>query len=295
MNSFFRRIKLSSAYIVRAATKWTATVYAVAGFVGLFGSFDDIFSKGDCFWYKLLFSIAILVAVWLSCAIINAVVVGFQRKKKVVEGQNGKSVYVVYGDILDPHIVNSDKRYVAFAVNRCFDTVVDDKLIAARTVHGVAFNWLYSQKIYTPDSLNDTIQKSIKGNPSFEILNREDKPEGNLKRYEVGTYANLPIDNKLNYLLLGLTNFDSNLNAYATKQDFVLSIQKFIEAFDKEAQCYPVLMPIIGAGRSRIDLNERDALEFIIEAFKINQLRITSDIYIVVFESSKNRVSISDL
>lgn len=85
------------------------------------------------------------------------------------------------------------------------------------------------------------------------------------------------------------------MNAQTPKQDYVKALQKMIEIFDMEAQGYPVLIPIIGTGRSRTDLMEREALEYLIEAFKINKRKITSDIYIVVFESAKNRVSIADL
>jgi len=172
--------------------------------------------------------------------------------------------------------------------------MVDNNLITATSVHGIAFNSLYNQNIHTSQSLNTAIQGAIKGNPAYTMLSQAEKPHGNLKRYELGAYANLPIDVNLNYLLLGLTWFDNNLNAWASKQDYVLAIQKMIEAFDLEAQGYPVLIPIIGTGRSRTDLTENEALEYMIAAFKINQSKITSDIYIVVYESAKNRVSISN-
>lgn len=295
MKAFFRRIWLSKKYIAKTAGQWTAALYAVAGLVGLFVSFEGLFSTNDPFWYKLLISLAILVGTWLLCAIVVAIRVGCQTKKKVVKGQNGKAVYVVYGDIFDPKIVKNQKRYIAFAVNRCFDTIVDDKLIASKTVHGLAFNRLYDQGKYTPATLNTALQAAIKGTPSFETLTTAQKPAGNLKRYEVASYANLPIDAELNYILLGLTYFDTNLNAHVSKQDYVLCMQKLIEYFDMEAQGYPVLMPIIGTGRSRTDFQEREALEYLISAFKINQNKITSDVFIVVFESAKNRVSIADL
>ena len=54
-------------------------------------------------------------------------------------------------------------------------------------------------------------------------------------------------------------------------------------------------MPVIGTGRSRTDLQDREALEYLVEAFKINQTKIKSDVYIVIFESAKNRVAIADL
>ena len=116
-----------------------------------------------------------------------------------------------------------------------------------------------------------------------------------MNRYELGTYANLKIEEYLNYLPIRLSWFDNNLNAHTSLQDYVLAMQKMVEAFDKESQGYPVLMPIIGTGRSRTDLQEREALEYLIAAFKTNQVKIMSDIYIVVYESDENRVTIADL
>lgn len=295
MAPFFLRVKLSLRYIAQQASEWTAAIYAVAGLLSLIVSFEGIFSNDASFWQKLLIAALVLVGIWLMCFIIVLVRVGCRTKKKVLDGQNGKAVYVVYGDIFDATLVNESKRYISFAVNRCFDTEVNDRLVSANTVHGMAFNRLYNSNQYTPASLNSVIQGAIKGIPAFITLTRGEKPEGNLKRYEVGTYANLPIDNNLNYLLLGLSSFDSNLNAQTSKQEYVLAIQRMIESFDMEAQGYPVLVPIIGTGKSRADLKEREALEYMIEAFKMNQTKITSDVYIVVYESAKNRVSIADL
>ena len=295
MRAFFRRIGLSLVFIASTATQWTAALYAVAGFVSLFVSFEGLFSNEVSFWHKMLISFVVLAVVWLFCAIIVIIKVGRQTKKKVVEGKNGKAVYVVYGDIFDAKIIESKKRYVAFAVNRCFDTVVDDNLVGATTVHGMAFNRLYNQGAYDPSTLNTALQSAIKGVPTYEMLTTAQKPAGNLKRYEAGTYANLSIDPNLNYILLGLTTFNTNLNAHVSRQEYVLCMQKLIEYFDMEAQGYPVLMPIIGTGRARTDLQEREALEYLISLFKINTTKITSDVYIVVYESAKNRVSIADL
>lgn len=292
---FTHRIWLTRKYITKTAAKWTASLYALAGLISVFVSFEGVFPATTSLLKKILISVAILVGVWLCCAIICSIWVCIQKKKKVVDGRNGKAVYVVYGDLFDSEIVNGQKRYIAFAVNRCFDTIVDDNLVGANTIHGTAFNRLYAQKLYTPESLSEALQKSIKGNPTSIMLSKADKKEGNLKRYEVGTYANLKIDENLNYLPIGLSWFDNNLNAHTSLQDYVLAMQKMVEAFDKESQGYPVLMPIIGTGRSRTDLQEREALKYLIAAFKTNQVKIMSDIYIVVYESDENRVTIADL
>ena len=292
---FTHRIWLSKKYIAKTAAEWTASLYALAGLISVFVSFEGVFPDTTTLLKKILVSIAILAGVWVCCVIICSIRVCVQKKKKVVDGRNGKAVYVVYGDLFDPEIVNGQKRYIAFAANRCFDTIVDDNLVGANTIHGMAFNRLYDQKLYSPESLNEALQQSIKGNPTSVLVSREGKKEGNLKRYEVGAYANLKIDDKLNYLPIGLSWFDENLNAQTSLQEYVLAVQKMIEAFDKESQGYPVLMPIIGTGRSRTDLNEHEVLEYLIAAFKINQVKITSDIYIVVYESDENRVFIADL
>lgn len=161
MSAFFIRIKLSLAYIAKQAAEWTNVVFAVAGFLGLFGSFEGLFRESETFWNKLLISAAILIGTWILCAIIVGIRVGGQIKKKVVEGKNGKAVYVVYGDIFDPKIIENRKRYIAFAVNRCFDTIVDDNLVGSTSVHGMAFNRLYNQGQYTSSTLNTALQAAI--------------------------------------------------------------------------------------------------------------------------------------
>ena len=294
MKLALRRIWLSLEYIAKTAATWTGFIYALIGFLCVFVSFEGLFPVDATFWYKFWVSAGVLAGIYLVCAIVLIVIVLCQNKKKVADGYNGKGVYLLYGDLFDPKIVKGEKRYIGFAVNRCFDTIVDDDLISATSVHGIAFNKLYSHNLHTPQSLDAAIQGAIKGNPAFTMVAQADKPKGNLKRYEVGAYANLTIDTKLNYLLLGLTWFNSNLNAKSSKQDYVLAIQKMIETFDMEAQGYPVLIPIIGTGRSHTDLTENEALEYMIEAIKINQEKVTSDIYIVVYEDAKNRVSISN-
>lgn len=295
MGVFLQRIKLGRKYIVKKACERTVAVYAFAGLVSLFVSFEGIFPQNSKFLCKLIVGAAILAGVWTFCAIIQCFVVGYRNKKKVVEGPNGKNVYVVYGDLFDPELVNNQKRYICFAVNRCYDTEVNDRLISSSTIHGIAFNKLYEQNAYTSATLNTAIQSCIHAANPPMVVDRADKPEGNLNRYEVGSYANLSIDANLNYIMLGFSWINSNLNAQTSKAEYVLAIQKMIESFDNESQGYPVLMPIIGTGRSRADLKERESLEYIIEAFRINQNKITSDIYIVIHESAKNRVSIADL
>jgi hypothetical protein len=290
----FHRIKPSISFIAKKAFDITVAIYALAGLISTFVSFEGMFKDNYSFWHKLLLSIAILTVIWFFCALLVTCFVIFSRKRKVVEGYNGKAVFITYGDLFSPNVIKESHRFICFAVNRCFDTIVDEHLISSNTIHGIAFNNLYNSSLFTASSLNEKIQASISASAKYNFVSIIDKPSGNLKRYEVGTCADLEINDKLHYLLLGLSNFNKDLKAQTTRSDYVLAIQKMIEAIDTYSQGFPVLLPIIGSGRSRTDINEDDALRYMIEAFRINKVRINSDIYIVIKESARNRISIFD-
>lgn len=54
-------------------------------------------------------------------------------------------------------------------------------------------------------------------------------------------------------------------------------------------------MPLIGAGLSKTKNDERSILEFIVKLLKMNKKIINSDVHIIVRNSGKETVSISEL
>lgn len=272
-------------------------IYAVLGFVWMFVALEGFFPKETPMGCKVVVSVLILLGVWSLCVIGLSVWVLCRRKKKVVDGRNGKGVYVLYGDLFDERIVPKSvkRRNICFAVNRCFDTVVDDNLISSATLHGIALNRLYDAGIYTPKTLDDAIKLFISPAADFEMLMPQQKPQGNLKRYEVGTAVDIPVSDKLHYIMVGVSAFNAELKAETSRSEYCLAIQRTIEFCDSHAQGYPVIMAIIGGFLSRTGQSEQDLLRYIIKCFELNRDRINQDIYIVVREGSKNAVSIVDL
>ena len=134
-----------------------------------------------------------------------------------------------------------------------------------------------------------------------EISNKESEPEkeekskGNLRRYEVGTTVNLPIDDNLSYYLLGLSYFDEHLNAHTSKADFALAVQKLIEFCNQNAQGYPVILPLLGSGLSRTQIDLNNIMHYLVDAFAINKDIINNDFFIVVWKGAKDRVAIKEL
>ncbi len=273
------------------------SIYAILGFVRMFVALEGFFPDATSIECKVIVSVLILLGVWILSAIGVCVFVLFKRKRKLVDGRNGKGVYVLYGDLFDERIVpkSMKRRNICFAVNRCFDTVVDDNLISSATLHGIALKRLYDAGIYTPKTLDDAIKLFISPAAGFEMLTPQQKPQGNLKRYEVGTTVDVPVSDKLHYFMVGVSAFNAELNAETSRAEYCLAIQRTIEFCDSHAQGYPVIMPIIGGFLSRTGQSEQDLLRYIIKCFELNRDHINQDIYIVVREGAKNAVSIVDL
>lgn len=295
IRDIFKRIRNNRRYIWKKSISNTALVYAILGFVGVFVTLEGIFNPDTSFICKLLISVLILLVIGL----LNVFAVCFRifrvNKKKVVEGQNGKAVYVIYGDLFSEDIVpKGTRRSICFAVNRCFDTIVNNHLIASTSVHGTAFKRLYSSNIFTPDSLNDIIQQRL-SSEKWTLLTEKKKPQGNLKRYNVGTSVDIPVSSDLNYFLVGLTTLNYELKAETTLEEYCMGIQKMIEFINAHAQGQPVLMPVIGSFLARTGLSTDEHLRYIINCFKFNHRSIYHDVYIVVRESDKISVPILDL
>lgn len=293
----WERFKLNRRIILKKAGAWTASVYAVLGFLAAFVSLEEILTSLGIIemWRKVLVSALVLLVVFLICLIISSFRVLHNKKVKVLTSANGYSLYVIYGDLFS-FVPDADKRRnVCFAVNRCFDTIVDNKLLSAETVHGKAFKELYNTGVFTPDSLNDAIQDAVTHGAKYEMLTAEEKPSGNLKRYEVGTGADLAVSDNLHYFLIGLGKMDVNLRNSAENAEYCMAIQKMIEFCDTYSQGYPVLMPIVGAGRTRLGQDPKELLKYLIQSFAINSKRLSSDVYIVLRESDKENISIADL
>lgn len=125
-------------------------------------------------------------------------------------------------------------------------------------------------------------------------LQREEKRRGNLKRYDVGTVAEIKKSDVCKFFCLGLSYFDRDLTAHTSKDDYVLAMQKMIEYCYARSQGDAVIIPLIGAGLSKTKYGERAILEYLVKSLKLNKDLIVSDIYIVVRNSGKETIPITE-
>jgi hypothetical protein len=265
-------------------------------FVALFVPMTELIPKEWHIVCKVLIGCAAFFILFVVLAFASAVRVLFTNKVCVFT-KAGHHVYVQYGDVFSPKVVGKrykGKRKIVIDVNRCFDTIVDDHLVSHRTLHGQLFQHFYDEGKFDEESLNKTIQDSLNGKSSQQ-LTPADKPEGNLKRYDVGTIAELEIDDQVSYYLLGISTFDENLNAQTIMPDFVNSVQRLIEFCNQRAQGYPVVLPLLGSGLSRTGMDLPEILHYLVSAFAINRNIINCDFHIVVWDKHKDLVPIDNL
>lgn len=188
-----KRIFANRKYIFKKSMQWTCSLYTFLGFISMFISLSEIIPSKRTLINKIVVSFLILLFVWLICFIVNAIRIVTKKQVKVLEANNGKCVYVQYGDLFDKEeILGNDKqRIIVIPVNRCFDTIVDNEVVSDRTLHGITFNKLYDEKKYNQNSLNKKLQEDLTKRQHKKpiLLNNKDKPRGNVERFCVGDIA----------------------------------------------------------------------------------------------------------
>ena len=292
-----KTIKSNIKFIWRVSIKYTEIFLAIVGFIGLFAPLNDVFSDEISLNKKVVISCLVVLGIWLIIFIISCFYIYKKRYYKIFYTGNGHYVYVQYGDVLSPDgIKKTEARNVAIAVNRCFDTIIDDELIAKRSLHGIVMEKLYANHIYTQEELDSDIQRQLtKRKVKYETIESDDKPRGNLKRYEPGTVVEILGEEGVTYFFLALASLDDSLHAHVSDDEYVMALIKMLVYINKRSQGRPLFMPLIGAGQSDTKKNERDILEYLVKLLKLNRNLINCDVHIVVYQSNKVNISIAGL
>lgn len=198
-----RYVWINKGYISKIASTMTGGFYAFLGLIGTFVSLNEILPDTMPVWIRGIISVAILIGIWGCCFVVVSIRLARKKRFKVFSANNGHALYLQYGNIFDPNEVidSSQRRNIVVPVNRCFDTHVDNHIVSAQTVHGATFSSLYASGKYTEEFLSMAIGKLLE-NTNYKSLSEEEKPEGNRKRYPVGTVVDLP-DTKMNISFYG--------------------------------------------------------------------------------------------
>ncbi len=270
--------KINLKAIFKSFIKINGVLFAIMGFVAVFIDLSSYFTH----WYNALLCIFIILAL----VFIISLHILFANKKTVFCNINQKEIIVAYGDLF-----TDTTEIKVIAVNRCFDTEVDDELISINSLHG---QWIQKQLHHiSVNNLKEQIDSSLKnqGCVGKEIAN---KSKGSKIRYPVGTIAEVR-DGETRYFLVALTEMDEQLNSSCTLDDYCLALSRLMYFFDKKGQGYDMAMPIMGAGLARLNKGEKELLDLIITLIKIHQNEMRGSIKVIVHKELKSKLSIAGL
>lgn len=298
MIKILKKLKVNRKYIEKETINFVAFTYTILGFISTFFSLDNIIPDNLSFIKRFLISIVILMVIFFICFVI-AIRKFYSKQRNCFQifKANQNTVYVQYGDIFDENLIKQDRRKIVIPVNRCFDIEVDDDLISTTTLHGQAVKHVCKKKKISSEELYDKLLDDLIGYQKLEFIKVDSslKRKGKRKRFDVGTVAEIG-DGEDDYLFLALTTFDEKLSAHVSVEEYVVAIQKLIEYCGARSQGYPIIIPVVaGSNLSRLGIDEKDLLRYLVASLKINKNLITSDIYIIVKQEKIDLISITDL
>ena len=297
MAKYLKRFLLNKHYILKKSWQITGVIYGVFGLIALLAPTDQILPEDWKISIRIFLSVLILCAVFILVCLV--VFWGTIKKEKVevLRVQKGKKLFVQYGDLFDKKIIqdskgipSAEKRNIIIPVNCCFDTIVDDDLIARDKIHGKAIENLLTQM--SLDELDAKITRALT-DKTFVEIKTEQKRKGNLKRYPFGTVVELDAIDDSRYFLVALTEFNKNLHAEIhNRENYLLVVQRMIEYIESRSQGLPTILPIVGGGLSEVSTSEQTILDMLIQMYKLNIDKINCDIHIVIRENGKDNIRI---
>lgn len=292
--SIFKWIKNNIKYLLKSSVEYLMLFYTILGFASFLSPLDNLledFSVSK----RLLISFVLAIFIYVVCFF--AIVLQKYNKNivKVYEFKNGKGLYIKFGDIFDKNILcdSNAKGNVnkIISINRYFDVIVDDNLIASTSLHGQFLSKVYNETSISQEKLNKYFLEQLEDKtykPAYKTI-------GNMNCYDIGTTVKFDQFENESYILFALTVFNEELVAEISMKDYVAAIYSITEICSQQSEGYPVILPLIGGGLSRIGKSEQEILEYIVKTFKISNETMCNDIYIVIKEDLKNKISIFNL
>lgn len=189
---------------------------------------------------------------------------------------------VFFGDLF------SSKEIIVIPVNEYFDTIVDEKIISSKTLHGVFVRSYFGGN---EADLKNQISNELKNVDYIDI--NSGRPAGNKKRYPLGTVCQVKKDEKI-FFLVALTKFNKNDRAEVKNSEYQRVLCDLFSYIEQNSQGRRVSIPLIGAGHSGVNLSKQKLLEFLL--FSVNlkdNLTLIGGVNIVLHNSIKSEIDLN--
>jgi len=191
-------------------------------------------------------------------------------------------VDVFFGDLF------SANEILVIPVNEFFDTIVDDKIISSKTLHGIFVRTYFGGN---ENDLKKQITNSLNGVVPIEVISG--RSAGNKKRYPLGTVCQVKKEDKV-FFLVALTKFNENERAEVKNCEYQGVFYELLSYIEQNSQGRRVSIPLIGSGHSGVSLSKQKLLEFLLFSIGLqDNLTLVGGVNIVLHSSIKNEIDLN--
>lgn len=187
---------------------------------------------------------------------------------------NNTAVNVIVGDIWAQLEKEPDDRVGEISVigaNDFFDIIVDDRIIAASSLHGQYIKKISS--IGKLEQLNSVIETDPILNKPGNRKTISSRKVGRQTQYEIGSVVEFE-----SYVLAAFTKFDNDNKAWLTSEEYVSFWMRFWENIDGIYAGRTINIPLMGAGITRFKNGKptkQELLEVMLWSMKISGFQNT--------------------
>lgn len=238
-----------------------------------------------CFW--LFLSIGAVIGI-IYFLIDGLWFTGFlKRSIEITSNAIDSSITVMFGDLF------AQDGYKAISVNEFFDSAVDNKHVAANTLHGIML------KQFWPGNTADwdrQVNEELSGISPIETVATRPSP-GKHGRYPLGTTASVSMkENK--FLCVALANTDTeSLQASATSDELQHAIRGLLSKARTICSGQPLNIPLMGNGLARTGIKPNIIVDLLLLAIfeESKKSKITEKIRIILHKSMKKNINLSTI
>lgn len=261
--------------VIENFLKTTSVISAALSLVILFVDIPTE-NKIICGWGFLGLLVLIYLVIWVWSNNLNKIDISIE----------GSDVTIKVGDIF------LQKGLKAIAFNEYFDTQVDNKIIAKRSLNGIFVNEHLKASVFELDQYIEGYNFEI----SEIIETNEARKAGKKVRYQIGTICIYQ-----DFLLTAFSKFDENNKAILTMPEY---LEFLINFWDKVNNVYAqksVSTPIFGSGITRIkghkNISDEDLLKIMLWTFRISEMRFKypARLTIIIHKDKIDKINLLDI